>query len=328
MSKQFFVRYLLFPLTVVLTYGTYAFFIYNDALHEAVGPIVTDFIAFVVACTVLSVILLGAEWRARVESHTLNKRQKVTDMAFATWSIVFLGIFHPLLLLLPEEGFFGAAMPFDDMPIWAQILWGTAFHDFFLYWWHRLEHETGDSFLWKLHLGHHSPRRLTVLSGARAHTFDLSALIVALIITRGLGMSNEAFFWVMFHPTALGGIHHSNLDMRGGIFNYIFPGPEMHRAHHRIEIDKALNYASVWPMWDWIFGTLVRPAPAKDTKMGVWYVDDSEETFGSIHAYPFTDGASEEVRIANAETERRVGKKPVAEPRTKRVKPRPAEVAG
>ncbi|MEM0995804.1 MAG: sterol desaturase family protein [Bacteroidota bacterium] len=309
---QFFVRYFLFPFSALITYGIYAFFIYHDTLHAQLGPILTDFIAFVAALTALSIVLLGFEWRHRSQHYELNTRQRVTDFAFATWSIVFLGIFHPLLLFIPEGGLFPGALPFADLPIWAQILWGTAFHDLLLYWWHRLEHETGDSFLWKLHLGHHAPRRLTVLSGARAHTFDLLSLIVVLAITRSLGMSNEAFFWVMFHPTALGGIHHSNLDMRLGVFNYIFPGPEMHRAHHRQEMDQALNYASVWPMWDWVFGTLVAPAPAEGTEMGIWYIDDEAETFGTIHTYPFSPGASEAVKAANLARERRLGRKPGA----------------
>lgn len=315
MSSRFFVRYLLLPVTVVLTYGTYAFFIYSDILHEVLGPILTDFIAFSVSLTVLSAILLSFEWGYGSQKYKLNRRQKLTDFAFATYAILFLGIFHPLLLLLPEEGLLGSWMPFIDMPVWAQILWGIAFHDLLLYWWHRFEHETGDSFLWRLHLGHHAPARLSLLSGARAHTFDLMSLIVALFITRSMGLSNEAMFWVMFHPSALGGIHHSNLDMRLGIFNYILPGPEFHRAHHRTEIDLALNYASVFPLWDWAFGTLVPSAPADSTVYGVSYIDDEEETFGSIHAYPFTGKAPESAIQENAAQERRIRlKKPPVTP--------------
>jgi sterol desaturase/sphingolipid hydroxylase (fatty acid hydroxylase superfamily) len=277
-----------------------------------------------VASTVLSIILLSFEWGYGSQKYKLNRRQKFTDMAFAIFAVLFLGIFHPLLLLLPEEGLLGSWMPFDTMPIWAQILWGIAFHDFLLYWWHRFEHETGDSFLWRLHLGHHAPARLSLLSGARAHTFDLMSLIVALFITRSMGLSNEAMFWVMFHPTALGAFHHCNLDMRLGIFNYVFPGPEFHRAHHRTEIDLALNYASVFPLWDWAFGTLVPSAPADSTVFGVSYINDEKETFGSIHAYPFTGKAPEAAVLENAKQERRIRlKKPVHQPQEIKLKPTP-----
>lgn len=133
--------------------------------------------------------------------------------------------------------------------------------EFFQYWFHRLSHSGQGRlgrFLWRVHLAHHLPDRVYVVMHGVFH--PINALITAVIIQAtllGLGLSAQAVFAVTLLIDLQTMISHFNVDVRAGLFNYVFIGTELHRHHHSTAVAEAQNYGSVIPLWDLVFGTFV-----------------------------------------------------------------------
>lgn len=137
--------------------------------------------------------------------------------------------------------------------------------EFLQYWFHRLSHEGSGAlgrFLWHVHLAHHLPDRVYVVMHGVFH--PVNALITAVLIQSTmmlLGLSPEAAFAAILLIDLQTMISHFNVDIRAGVFNYLFIGTELHRYHHSASVDEAKNYGTVIPLWDLIFGTfLYKPA--------------------------------------------------------------------
>src|SRR5262249_52862003 len=58
------------------------------------------------------------------------------------------------------------------LPLWASAVAAVLVADLTSYWWHRLQHTTGESWLWRIHSVHHSPRHFDFWMGARVHPLD------------------------------------------------------------------------------------------------------------------------------------------------------------
>lgn len=264
------VRYLAVPATLLLTAVTYgALLPWGPAL------------AFVAGCTVMAVLLSGCEQLAPLEAFDETPHQRRTDMAFSVATALLLLCAHPLLAALPAwEG--------HPLPLLAQVAVGWAAHDLVLYAWHRLLHESGVPWLWRLHEPHHTPTRFTFMAGSRSHLAEIVVTIIALCVARLVfGLSDAAMHWVLLFPVASGAVHHTNADFRLGWFNYVFPGPEMHRAHHDRDPRVALNYATSFPLWDVLFGTDAGLRGGAETDFGVDGRSDLETTWVSAHLAPF-----------------------------------------
>lgn len=286
--SSFFERYLVFPLSFLLSGFVGGLLLYHPALFASLSVELRDLIALSVSQAVVAVWLLVWERRLEASPFHRNRRQKSTDLAYAVFSGAIMSIGHILILQIPGEHLLGQWTPVAEWAVIWQILAGLLFHDLLLYWWHRGQHESGDSFLWRVHRPHHTPQRLHVLSGARNHFIDLCALVTALAITRCFGFTDEAMFWITWYPMTLGAAHHCNLDIRLGRFNYLIPGPEMHRVHHCVDIAQALNYAPSVPLWDAIFGTLGPRKALGAVHFGTSIGDDREDTFVTTHLHPFS----------------------------------------
>jgi sterol desaturase/sphingolipid hydroxylase (fatty acid hydroxylase superfamily) len=158
--------------------------------------------------------------------------------------------------------------PARDWPLWAQVLVLFVVFEFMNYHIHRGMHElrgTVGRVLWHIHAAHHLPDRLYLLMHAVLHPFN-SVLIQGLAIILPI--------WLMgYQPAAVliflvvnafhGIISHFNVDLRLGLTNYIFVGPEVHRYHHSADMSEAQNYGATLTIWDQIFGTFVyRPGNA------------------------------------------------------------------
>src|SRR5262245_39804205 len=84
------------------------------------------------------------------------------DIAF-TATTTLLAIAAPPFVVVPlgrvAGGALGSAALWPtQLPLWASAAAAVLIGDFTSYWWHRLQHTTGESWLWRLHSVHHSPR--------------------------------------------------------------------------------------------------------------------------------------------------------------------------
>jgi sterol desaturase/sphingolipid hydroxylase (fatty acid hydroxylase superfamily) len=150
----------------------------------------------------------------------------------------------------------------SDWPFAAQVLLFIVTHDFYIYWFHRLQHSS--RVLWRVHEAHHSAKQIDWIAGSRSHaleivinqTIELGAMVL-------LGAGPDVILCKGAISIVWGMWIHANVDVRTGRLQRIVNGPEMHRWHHAIDfVPPGRNFATKFAVWDYLFGTASRP----DTK--------------------------------------------------------------
>jgi sterol desaturase/sphingolipid hydroxylase (fatty acid hydroxylase superfamily) len=162
-------------------------------------------------------------------------------------------------------------------PIIWQLLFFLITHDFYIYWFHRWQHNS--KILWRTHEAHHSNKIVDWIAGSRSHSLEIiinQTIEFAPIILLG------ADPMVIPIKAAIDGIWgmyiHSNIDVRSGKLQYFINGPEMHQWHHADSREVFFaNYSTKFAFWDWIFGTAYLPG-TKPREYGLYY-DYPEDYF-------------------------------------------------
>ena len=171
----------------------------------------------------------------------------------------------PVLLYLPEHllGRKLIVASSDQLgPIWLQIAIITAFVGFFRYWMHRLQHES--QFLWSLHAYHHQVTDLKAMNTYVSHPIDYALRNVVVYLIVGVVGFDPMAIVISASLTYIGGaMQHCGADLKGGILNYGFVTPEVHRWHHSAKVPEgygySCNYSVDFPIWDMLFGTFYLP---------------------------------------------------------------------
>ncbi len=207
-----------------------------------------------------------------------------------TWYTLIQSYFLKILIfdyiIAPVKVHYG----FDKMgllshwPIWSLVLLFLVTHDFYIYWFHRLQHE--NKLFWRLHEAHHSVKEVDWLAGSRSHILEIvinQTIEFAPII---LLLDNETAAIVVPIKALIDAMWgmwiHSNIDARTGKLQYIINGPEMHQWHHSNHQEVFYsNYSTKFAFWDWIFGTGFLPG-LKPFK----YEFIKPERFGLPYDYP------------------------------------------
>src|SRR5471030_259537 len=117
-------------------------------------------------------------------------------------------------------------------------------------------------FLWCLHAPHHAPTELNLtVNWVNFFAEGYYSTLVYLIILTLFGINPVMFVTIMLISTTWGMFAHvSERALKNGklgILQHLIITPAHHRVHHAkhpLYIDT--NFASVVPLWDWIFGTL------------------------------------------------------------------------
>ena len=153
---------------------------------------------------------------------------------------------------------------------------GFVVMDFWTYWWHRLNHRV--PFLWRLHRTHHSDPAMDVTTSLRFHGGELlvsAALRLALIPMLGLSLAAIVLYGATVSLIAQ--FHHANISLVDGWDRFVrlfVVSPNMHKVHHsreRIETDS--NYATVFSLWDRLFGTYRRRESYEGIQFGLDHMD-------------------------------------------------------
>ena len=174
-------------------------------------------------------------------------------------------VFLPVLASFPEF-FFGRNLFFAYSeqlgPFWLQVPVTMLLVSFFRYWMHRLQHKV--PFLWELHSYHHGVTDLKASNLLVSHPIDY-ALRNVLVFTL-LGLIGFNPFAILIGVSAIrvtAAFSHCGGDVKGGVFNYIFVTPEVHRWHHSAKVPSghkySVNYGVGFVVWDLIFGTFHLP---------------------------------------------------------------------
>lgn len=155
-------------------------------------------------------------------------------------------------------------------PIVGQVLFFLVIHDFYIYWFHRWQHNS--RILWRTHEAHHSNKEVDWLAGTRSHSLEIlinQTVEFAPIVLLG---ANPMVVPIKALIDAVWGMYiHSNIDVRSGKLQYFINGPEMHQWHHANarEVFYA-NFATKFAIWDWLFGTAYLPGK-KPQEFGLYY---------------------------------------------------------
>jgi len=153
-------------------------------------------------------------------------------------------------------------------PVWAQLAFFFVVHDFYIYWFHRLQHRS--NLLWRTHEAHHSVDDVDWLSGTRSHALEIlinqSVEFLPIVL---LGAAPQVALMKATLDAVWGMYIHSNLNVRAGLLQRVLNGPQMHRWHHARDLAApGKNFATKLAIWDWLFGTAFLPEH-KPTRYGL-----------------------------------------------------------
>jgi sterol desaturase/sphingolipid hydroxylase (fatty acid hydroxylase superfamily) len=171
------------------------------------------------------------------------------------------------------------------LPAWIQVPAMLLVGDLIAYWVHRAFHRGR---LWRFHAVHHSSRDLDWLSSVRLHPVNdwLSRWIQATTLIL-LGFAPLAVVAYVPFLTLYAIMLHANLSWGFGPVGWIVASPRFHRWHHTSE-DEGLdrNFAGLFPVWDWLFGTYYMPAGRLPEVFGL-KGESLPESFLAQLVYPF-----------------------------------------
>jgi sterol desaturase/sphingolipid hydroxylase (fatty acid hydroxylase superfamily) len=171
----------------------------------------------------------------------------------------------PVLAFFPEH-FLGRklilASPEQLGPVWLQVPVVLLSVSLFRYWMHRLQHTV--PFLWELHSYHHRVTDLQATNTLVSHPIDFALRNVVIFLMLGVIGFNPFALLIAVPATNISGtFSHCGGDVKGGLLNYLFVTPEVHRWHHSVKIPEgygySCNYGVEFSFWDIIFGTFYLP---------------------------------------------------------------------
>ena len=191
----------------------------------------------------------------------IDYKHDAMNVLIGIGNLVVIGIggyYFQMILNLCDQHQFGLLY---YLPEWVRIPLGFILADFFMYWWHRLNHVL--PFLWYFHRFHHQDRKLNTTSSVRFHTGELILSYlprVPFFILLGISVNTLLLYGLVL--AAVVTLHHSNLRIGNKIdqlLRIFIVSPKMHRIHHsviRSETDS--NYSSVLPYWDKLFASYIK----------------------------------------------------------------------
>ncbi len=175
--------------------------------------------------------------------------------------------------------------PLAETPLWLQGLIAIIIGDFIGYWTHRMFHI---SQLWDIHAIHHGSTDLDWLSAVRVHPFnDVVSRVAQASPVLLLGISPLAVEAYVPFLSAYVAFIHANVKVDYGIFKYVIASPKFHRFHHTLDRETwGKNFAGLFPVFDWMFGTLYMPEGKEPREFGM-VGDPMPMTLWGQIMYPF-----------------------------------------
>lgn len=171
---------------------------------------------------------------------------------------------------------------------WSGLVFDLLLLDFWIYWWHRANHEV--PLLWRFHSVHHLDQFLDSTSAGRFHVGEvvLSALArVVPIVLFEIPLATVFAFESVVLAAAI--FHHSNLSLPSWLeqsLSRFIITPSIHWVHHHaVRGDTDSNYGTILSIWDPLVGT--RSATRRTPDLAIGVENDSEEHLISLLSRPF-----------------------------------------
>jgi sterol desaturase/sphingolipid hydroxylase (fatty acid hydroxylase superfamily) len=139
---------------------------------------------------------------------------------------------------------------------WSGLALDLVLLDFWIYWWHRANHEI--PLLWRFHQVHHFDELLDSTTALRFHFGEvvLSALVRAgVIVAFDLPLSSVLLFETLVLLSTI--FHHSDAKLPPRLeqaLARVIITPSIHWVHHHaLRADTDSNYGTIFSFWDPLF---------------------------------------------------------------------------
>lgn len=145
-----------------------------------------------------------------------------------------------------------------EWPFALRLITDLMVLEFFIYWWHRANHEV--PFLWRFHRVHHYDEFLDATSAWRFHPGEMIlSVVVRSLVVISCDISLSAILLFDALVVAAAGFHHSNVKLGEAAeekLRRFIVTPRHHRVHHipeRAFTDS--NYGTLTTLFDRLFGS-------------------------------------------------------------------------
>jgi sterol desaturase/sphingolipid hydroxylase (fatty acid hydroxylase superfamily) len=198
------------------------------------------------------------EWRGKPKDFGIDLLHMASTWGAAEASRAIVGGVATFGAVALQKVVGGHLWP-TSWPLFLQFVFALLMGEFLAYWFHRACHET--PLLWRIHAMHHSSERMYVFAAARNHPMNAFMMQVAhLLPLTLLGAPPEIIALTASFHGVHGLLQHCNVDLRHGVFNYVFSTADLHRWHHSAVLEESnSNFGNNLIVWDWLFGTRHSP---------------------------------------------------------------------
>ena len=152
----------------------------------------------------------------------------------------------------------------QSLPWLVQLVSFIVLRDFILYWAHRVMHAPA---LWRTHAWHHQPRQLYWFAGNKITLLDMIQNALPLVVLF-IVFAPDAAQSVVILCSELGAqqFMHANIRLPPKVYRvleWFVVTPRYHFLHHARNVQYSTkNYASLFTVWDRLFGTFAAPDSA------------------------------------------------------------------
>jgi sterol desaturase/sphingolipid hydroxylase (fatty acid hydroxylase superfamily) len=144
------------------------------------------------------------------------------------------------------------------VPVWVWLPLDIVLLDFWIYWWHRANHEW--TFLWRFHEVHHRDRHLDATTALRFHFGEVAlaaAVRAVVIMVFAVPLTSVIMFEILVIVATV--FHHANWRIPPAIeerLARLIITPSRHWVHHHnVRADTDSTYGTIFSFWDPWLGT-------------------------------------------------------------------------
>ena len=139
---------------------------------------------------------------------------------------------------------------------WAGLAFDLVLLDFWIYWWHRANHEV--PLLWRFHQVHHFDELLDSTTALRFHFGEVALAALAragAIVALDIRLSSVLLFETLVLMSTI--FHHSDARLPPRLeqaLARVIITPSIHWVHHHaLRADTNSNYGTIFSFWDPLF---------------------------------------------------------------------------
>jgi sterol desaturase/sphingolipid hydroxylase (fatty acid hydroxylase superfamily) len=181
----------------------------------------------------------------------------ILNLVLAAFLIPPAAFVRPRLEAL--SGFAFPSWPIADARL--RFVAGFLLLDLLRYLVHRCKHAV--PFFWRFHALHHSDPDVDVTTSVRVHPIEhllASGVFLLAVILLDIPATAWLAYWLVV--SVIEAVQHGNIRLPEWLEHYLQPvlvTVDMHRIHHSVAFgESSVNYATVFSIWDRLFGTYTR----------------------------------------------------------------------